>query len=313
MKNIHLDHPEDSILTGTLAVLDAFLMTHFLSVKIDGAPAIVWGTHPETGNKFVGTKSVFNKKKIKINETHEDIDQNHTGQVADILHACLDSLPWYDGIMQGDFIGFGGDNEYTPNTITYEFPFVVDEKIIIAPHTGYDVRTWWKDTSISKNVLYFAKAFPLRGEIESTPFCKFVQPNAYVWDGSYGEMGIKDFKELRGIIEYAKVMAGAVDFVSENEARAYKTELNACIREGREVDATEWDNPSLINYWLLVKSIKEDALHLCRYAHGPNAYIGQDRIDSEGYVMHTRAGSWKLVNREVFSHANFNMGVGTVV
>ena len=115
-KNIHIEHPEDSILTGDLSVLDAFLMPQHLSVKYDGAPAIVWGTNPATGNFFVGTKSVFNKKKIKINECHSDIDKNHDGNVADILHACLDNLPDHDGIIQGDFIGFGGRQEYTPNT-----------------------------------------------------------------------------------------------------------------------------------------------------------------------------------------------------
>ena len=68
-KNIHIEHPEDSILDGTLSVLGAFLNVIRLSVKIDGAPAIVWGTNPATGNFFVGTKSVFNKKKIIICET----------------------------------------------------------------------------------------------------------------------------------------------------------------------------------------------------------------------------------------------------
>ena len=67
MKNTHIEHPEDSILTGDLSVLDWFLAESHLSVKIDGAPAIVWGTDPATGTFFVGTKSVFNKKKIKIN------------------------------------------------------------------------------------------------------------------------------------------------------------------------------------------------------------------------------------------------------
>ena len=105
-------------------------------------------------------------------------------------------------------------------------------------------------------------------------------------------------------------MAGAVEFVSEKEAKQYKKQLNAHIRNGWEIDHTEWDNPNLVNFWKLVKSIKEDALHLCRYAHGPNAYIDQDRITAEGFVMHTDLGSWKLVNREVFRHANFNMGVG---
>ena len=122
MKNTHLQHPEDSILTGDLSVLDWFLEEKDLSVKIDGAPAIVWGINPATGNFFVGTKSVFNKVKIKINESHQDIDANHTGIVATILHNCFDYLPQTNGIFQGDFIGFGGSDEYTPNTITYKFP-----------------------------------------------------------------------------------------------------------------------------------------------------------------------------------------------
>ena len=86
MKNTHLQHPEDTILTGDLSILDWFEAPSTLSVKMDGAPAIVWGVNPETGKFFVGTKSVFNKVKIKINETHEDIDNNHTGNVATILH-----------------------------------------------------------------------------------------------------------------------------------------------------------------------------------------------------------------------------------
>ena len=59
MKNTHLEHPEDSILTGDLSVLDWFLSDGEISAKIDGAPAIVWGTNPATGKFFVGTKSVF--------------------------------------------------------------------------------------------------------------------------------------------------------------------------------------------------------------------------------------------------------------
>jgi hypothetical protein len=166
MKNTHLEHAEDSILTGDLSVLDWFVNPGHLSVKIDGAPAIVWGRNPATGNFFVGTKSVFNKVKIKINESHEEIDTNHNGQVAEILHACFNFLPFTNTIYQGDFIGFGGFSEYTPNTITYQFP--------------------------------------------------------------------------------------------RNQ--------------------------------------------------GPEAYIRQDRIDAEGYVMTNEFGMFKLVNREVFSHANFNSG-----
>ena len=108
MKNTHLQHAEDSILTGDLSVLDWFTAESHLSVKIDGAPAIVWGTNPANGKFFVGTKSVFNKVKIKINHSHDEIEQNHSGEVAIILHACFANLPRTNRILQGDFIGIGG-------------------------------------------------------------------------------------------------------------------------------------------------------------------------------------------------------------
>jgi hypothetical protein len=49
MKNTHLEHPEDEILTGDLSVLEFFDGDYEVSLKIDGSPAIVWGTNPMTG------------------------------------------------------------------------------------------------------------------------------------------------------------------------------------------------------------------------------------------------------------------------
>ena len=112
MPNTHIEHPEDSILSGDLRVLRWFTEQGNISVKIDGSPAIVWGTNPATKKFFVGTKSVFNKKLIKINHSHKEIDKNHTGFVAEVLHACFDNLPKTKKVYQGDFIGFGGDYIY---------------------------------------------------------------------------------------------------------------------------------------------------------------------------------------------------------
>ena len=170
MKNTHIEHPEDTILTGDLSVLDWMSLKSHISTKIDGAPAIVWGTNPATGNFFVGTKSVFNKVKIKINESHADIDANHTGNVADILHACFDNLPDTDCIFQGDFIGFGGGVMYTPNTITYIFDDVITEDIIIAPHTIYVAESDLRDAIASPMVLC----------PKSTSACKFIKPDAEI-------------------------------------------------------------------------------------------------------------------------------------
>jgi len=122
MKNKHIEHPEDSILNGDLSVLNWFTADSHISVKIDGSPAIVWGTNPANNKFFVGTKSVFNKKLIKINHNHADVDRNHKGKVADILHLCLDNLPFTDNIYQGDYLGCGGTDSFNPNTIRYDFP-----------------------------------------------------------------------------------------------------------------------------------------------------------------------------------------------
>ena len=284
MKNTHLQHPEDSILSGDLSVLDWFLAESELSVKIDGAPAIVWGTNPQTKNFFVGTKSVFNKKIIKINETHDDIDRNHSGVVADILHHCFDCLPSFDGIVQGDFIGFGDDDTFCPNTITYIFPEIIEQNIIIAPHTFYATDGELKDAYVIEDSFDF----------DDTESCKFVKPSAWQID--------EDFEE---IVAFARQMAQLVTFADPLEAEKLKIDLNRCIREGREVVPETFDNSRLISYWFLIKSIKEDMLFLCRN-NGPKAYIDNKQCGGEGYVRTNDYGMFKLVNREQFSHANFN-------
>ena len=290
MKNTHLEHPEDTILTGDLTVLDWFVARSTLSVKIDGAPAIVWGRNPATGNFFVGTKSVFNKVKIKINETHEDIDANHSGNVAQILHCCLDSLPRVDSIIQGDFIGFGGCCEYTPNTITYLFPEVVTQSIIIAPHTFYTADKDLRD----------AVAHPMKFIITDTPYVKFVKPEAYIQHGQ------ESFADVEEICDFARQMSTACQFVTDKEAAKIKQQINACIRTGEEVNPENFDcDANLLRLWALVKSIKDDCLYLCRN-QGPAAYLYGNRIDAEGYVLTNEFGMFKLVNREVFSNANFN-------
>ena len=295
MKNLHIEHPEDTILTGDLSVLDSFLSEGHLSVKIDGAPAIVWGTNPATGNFFVGTKSVFNKVKIKINESHQDIDANHVGNVADILHKCFDYLPRTEGIFQGDFIGFGGSDEYTPNTITYKFDDIVTEEIIVAPHTFYTAESDLRD----------AIAHPMKFTITDTVYCKFVKPRARIFSGNYITCA-GSFDDISEPIMFAKVMAQNVHFVDDKQAKKIKQQLNKCIRENTPIDDNAFDcDYTLIAFWKLVQSIKDDALFLCRN-DGPEAYIGQDRIDSEGYVYSNEFGTYKLVNRRLFSAANFN-------
>ena len=296
MQNLHLEHPEDTILTGDLDVLDWFTAAGKLSVKIDGAPAIVWGTDPATGTFFVGTKAVFNKKKIRIAHDHEEIDTHYEGNVAQILHCCFDHLPRTEKIYQGDFIGFGGACEYKSNLITYLFPEIITQNIIIAPHTEYEANDDLRDSW----------AEPLMYELGSTDHVLFVQPEAYIQHGQ------TSFADVEQVCDFARQMATTCEFVSNSKVQKIKKVFNTFIKVGAALDeealsiAADCDI-NLIRLWKLVKSIKEDCLALCRN-NGPAAYLLGERIGGEGYVYANEFGMFKLVNREQFSRANFNHG-----
>ena len=122
MPLLHIEHPEDAILTGDLDPLDWMTAPGRLSLKIDGSPAIIWGTDPKDGKFFVGTKSVFNKKTPKLIKSIKDLSTHgYEGELFDILFHCFRFLPRTEAIYQGDFMGYGGEKEVTPNVLTYEF------------------------------------------------------------------------------------------------------------------------------------------------------------------------------------------------
>jgi hypothetical protein len=127
-----------------------------VSTKYDGAPSIVFGRHPKTGQFFVASKSAFNKDP-KINYTEEDIERNHghaPGLVAK-LKAALKHLPKVapqKGVYQGDLMHTPSDIEkkdgqyhFTPNAITYstntdsaEGKKAKNSKLGVVIHTKYE-------------------------------------------------------------------------------------------------------------------------------------------------------------------------------
>ena len=149
-KRTHLEHIEDIIITdgfeGGKAVVEYFrglLLTLKgtsseavkVSVKWDGAPAVVCGVNPDNGRFFVGTKSVF-AQSPKINYTKRDIANNHgTDDLGQKLLKCLVHLKKLNmnGVYQGDLLFTDEDITrknidgkphitFNPNTITYAVP-----------------------------------------------------------------------------------------------------------------------------------------------------------------------------------------------
>lgn len=172
-KNLHLTHVEDGIFTtGKKGATESveFLrsvakMLHSnsprrygITVKFDGAPAIICGKEPGTGRFFVGTKSVFNANP-KLNFTQADIKKNH-GESPGLAEKLSHALTYLkelniEGIIQGDLLFTPGDItiqkidgidhiSFKPNTIMYAVPKssklgqeILSSKIGIVWHTKY--------------------------------------------------------------------------------------------------------------------------------------------------------------------------------
>jgi hypothetical protein len=168
-----LEHLEDEILNDGYAgfgravsavrgVMETFganePTAYDITVKWDGAPAIICGIDPASGRFFVGTKSVFNVTP-KLNFTNADIDANHP---ADGLNAKLKlALKYFSklgirGVLQGDLL-FDSDTvqretidgkphlTFRANTITYAVDpkselgqRIRAAKIGIVFHTAYE-------------------------------------------------------------------------------------------------------------------------------------------------------------------------------
>ena len=175
-KRTHLEHIEDIVITdgfeGGKAVLEYFrglLLTlkgtsseaMSVSVKWDGAPAVVCGINPDNGKFFVGTKSVF-AQAAKINYTKKDIATNHgTDDLGQKLLKCLVHIKKLNiqGVVQGDLLYIDDDITrknidgkphltFTPNTITYAVPEASEldkqidrAKVGIIFHTTYNGET----------------------------------------------------------------------------------------------------------------------------------------------------------------------------
>jgi len=172
-KNQHLHHVEDIVFhegnAGARIALNYIDSVRQLlaqggnrhesiSVKWDGAPAIICGIDPADGEFFVGTKSVFNKTGGKLIKSRSDLKKyGYEGELANKLMLALTHLSklGITGVLQGDMMytrddletkTFGGEEYlmFQPNTITYAVPINSDvaktmrrSKIGIVFHTRY--------------------------------------------------------------------------------------------------------------------------------------------------------------------------------
>ncbi len=286
MNTKHIEHFEDSIITGDTSVLDFFNRDYEVSLKVDGSPAVFWGFDELNDKFFVALKSIFNKVKKKVCYSVEDIEFYYQNQpkLIEILTACFHYLPKDKGIFSGDFIGFSGSDTYQPNTITYKFSEVIAQKIIIAPHTLWETQGELKDAYVSGTAPFF----------DDTENVKFVQPCVDLIRPQMPDLDVSDVK-----------------FLTDKEAAEAKKSINALIRSNEELtwwNLTEiFECKHLAHLYLTMQEIKEDLMEMMIVTDSPKAYIEDQEIIGEGFVLKNSKMIMKLVDRSVFSKANFNL------
>lgn len=215
------------------------------SVKYDGAPSIVFGTHPKTKQFFVATKSAFNKTP-KINFSDEDIEKNHghapglVEKLKHALHYLPGIMPKNGGVYQGDLMHTTGDatsksgmTSVTPNTITYSAPSDSVEGRNMKKPVGIVVHTKYTGKGGLENM----NAGPLdskqRSQFREHPDVNNIDPTIHVNPSNYTPEEQKQFLAHMDAAKkvYSSMRPDAMDALAGHGV-GLESHINNMIRTG---------------------------------------------------------------------------------
>ena len=308
-KNLHLEHLEDEILNfgiaggrSSIQFLQA-LRDMFkggsgsklnVSVKWDGAPAVIAGPHPETGKFFVATKSLFRKRKADTAyyHTNADIRADKSGELASKLQVALAEFSKLGmrEILQGDLMftndvstmDIDGESYYTfqPNTILYAV--AVNSKLgkaINSAKIGVVWHTTYKGDSIENLKASFGARIPSK--------------SSAVWqdDAKYKDVSGKanftaaDTVQVTNLLSQAGKQFQRIDSASLNSflrwqstvppGVGFKSYLNTYTRAGKPLPASgkvvQMYFKHFNDWWLKNKGEKNLKMHLAEIRKATNA------------------------------------------
>ena len=308
-KNLHLEHLEDEILNFGIAggrssinflqaLRDMFAGSSKsklnVTVKWDGAPAVIAGPHPETGKFFVATKSLFRKRKADTAyyHTNADIDADKGGELAKKLKVALAEFSklGMTEILQGDLMftddisstDIDGESYYTftPNTIMYAVAKdsqlgnkIKSSKIGVVWHTTY------KGDSIENLKASFGAKIPSKSN-------RVWQDDATFKDISgKGNFTAKDTVAITKLLSDAGKQFQRIDAGSFNKflrwqdtvppGVSFKSYLNTYTRAGKKLPASgkviQMYFKHFNDWWIKNKGEKNLKRHLAEIRKATNA------------------------------------------
>ena len=331
-KNLHLEHLEDEILNFGIAggrssinflqaLRDMFAgrsgSSLNVTVKWDGAPAVIAGPHPETGKFFVATKSLFRKRKADTAAyyTNADINRDKSGQLASKLQVALAEFSklGMTEILQGDLMftddvsstDIDGESYYTftPNTIMYAV--AKDSQLgnqIKAARIGVVWHTTYKGDSVENLKASFGARIPGKST-------KVWQDDAKYKDISgKGNFTAKDTAQVTQLLSNAGKQFGRIDSGSFSKflrwqdtvppGVSFKTYLNTYTRAGKRLPASGKVIQGYFNHfndwWLKNKDKKNLKIHLAEIRKATNAL--KNVVDFMSYLIQAKMMIVKKLN-----------------
>jgi len=269
-KNVHLEHLEDEIFNHGFAGFSKSMnslrgvvqslqgndtVPYDISVKWDGAPALIMGTDPVTGKFFVGTKSVFNVTP-KVNYTEADIDRNHPseGLNAKLKLALKHFKTLRIGtVLQGDLL-FDSESikretidgkryiTFQPNTIKYA----------VDPNSDLGKRISSAKIGIVFHTEYGGKSIADLKVVQFNPSLAGLAKSRSVWydnatyrfsrgDGLFTAKDIAQINsQIDSLIREGIELKSVMNAVAKNTALVAEIKMyfNSIIRAGRELGDT---------------------------------------------------------------------------
>ena len=104
----------------------------------------------------------------------------------------------------------------------------------------------------------------------------------------------------------AKMIIPFVSFPEKSDAERIKKDVNSYIRNCKKYSVKLFNgNILLYKLYSLVTSIKHQLMKDILPVEKVECYIADEKTDHEGFVVTNKFGTFKFVNRQVFSYNNF--------
>lgn len=308
-----------------------------VSQKIDGSPNITFGVNAE-GKFWVGTKSLFNKKTPKINYTPEDINRNHESPgLNKKLNVALRYLPMIraKGIVSADIL-FTEDDIKQQTIDNKKMLTFKANTLVYAAEVGTDIA---RKISVAKIGIAVHTKFegdhPQNFKAQYNPAISFTPHQAVFvvnpYDVTVAPFNQQEMQELERLGSM-QVDPKIFDIIRETKnAQMFKKYTNQLVRNGQiETDPKSFYNGlkqffevndnrifrhfddellSLCEAYLNIIKIKKMILNHLRDTEALRAFVKDGDslvpVSGEGFVVVVDNLPIKLIDRSVFSRANF--------